>query len=137
MKFQVNIDIDVPRWVRNAALVLTPVAIVLATTAIVRASVPNVFNDGDTLSAQTMNDNFDALDARIKALEDKQTITVVEQISVPPAAKWYAECTGTSGTFPQGACERMAWEACKVASYRGGWFEGDLLGGNVGIACIK
>ena len=50
-------------------LVLTPVAIVLATTAIVRASVPNVFKDGDTLSAQTMNDNFDALDQRIGKLE--------------------------------------------------------------------
>lgn len=69
MKFHINIELDIPRWVRNAALVLVPVAIVLATTAIVRANVPNAFKDGDTLSAMKMNDNFDALDARLTATE--------------------------------------------------------------------
>ncbi len=158
MKFQVNIDIDVPRWVRNVALVLVPVAVVVATTAIVRASVPNVFKDGDTLSALKMNDNFDALDlrvttvekagpvvtasidaldARIKALEAKQTITVVEMFAVGPATKWYVDCTTNSGTFPQGACARMAWDACLAAGYRGGWFEGDLNGSDPVVACIK
>lgn len=43
MKFHINIELDIPRWARNAALVIVPVAIVLATTAIVRANVPNAF----------------------------------------------------------------------------------------------
>jgi hypothetical protein len=69
MKIQVDVDLKVPRWVRNTALVLAPVAVVLATTAIVRAGVPNVFATGDTLSAQKMNDNFTALDGRVTILE--------------------------------------------------------------------
>ena len=69
MKFQVDIDLKVPRWVRNAVLVVVLVTMVLATTAIVWANVPNVFATGDTLSAQKMNDNFASLDGRITTLE--------------------------------------------------------------------
>lgn len=61
MKIQVDIDLKVPRSVRNAALVVIPVVVLLATTAIVRAGVPNIFATGETLSAQQMNDNFVAV----------------------------------------------------------------------------
>jgi hypothetical protein len=44
-------------------------ALILATVAIGRAGVPNTFADGETLSAQKLNDNFAALDARIATLE--------------------------------------------------------------------
>jgi hypothetical protein len=63
----IEIDLPVPRWVRNAALVLVPVAVIVGTTAIVMAKVPNTFADGDMLSAQKVNDNFNALDARLAA----------------------------------------------------------------------
>jgi len=69
MKIQVDIDLPVPRWARIAALVVVPGAVILATTAIVRAGVPNVFATGDTLSAQKVNDNFAGLDGRITTLE--------------------------------------------------------------------
>jgi hypothetical protein len=67
MKIHIELDLPIPRWARNVALALAPVAVIIATTAIVRASVPNMFNDGDTLSAQKMNDNFAALDSRLAA----------------------------------------------------------------------
>jgi hypothetical protein len=43
--------------------------IVVSAGALVRASVPNTFQNGDLLSAEGMNKNFEALDQRIAALE--------------------------------------------------------------------
>jgi microcystin-dependent protein len=69
MKIQVDIDVPVPRWARTAAFVLVPLGVVLATTTIVRANVPNTFQNGDTLSAQKVNDDFSSLDGRVTTLE--------------------------------------------------------------------
>jgi microcystin-dependent protein len=73
MKIQIDVDLNVPRWVRNVAMVLAPAAF-LVTATVVRADVPNTFKDGDTLSAQKLNDDFAALDTRIKALETSPAV---------------------------------------------------------------
>lgn len=74
-------DRKLPRWVRNLALALLPAAM-LITTAVVHADVPHAFKDGDTLSAQKLNDDFASLDGRLAALESApQVVTVVEASS--------------------------------------------------------
>jgi hypothetical protein len=67
MRIHVEIDIPIPRWARYAAIVLAPLGVIVATTAIVRANVPNKFATGDVLDATKMNANFDALDKRLAA----------------------------------------------------------------------
>ena len=56
-------------------------ALLLAAGAIAYANVPNVFNQGDPLSASKMNANFTHLDARLTALEVPSTPTFTEQES--------------------------------------------------------
>lgn len=75
MRVQIHIDFEVPARVKRALRIGVPIAVLLVGGA-VYAGVPNSFKDGDTLSAQTMNDNFAALDtrlAKVEALSQKQT----------------------------------------------------------------
>jgi hypothetical protein len=69
MKISINVDIFVPSWLKRSLILGVVPALILATVAIGRAGVPNTFADGETLSAQKLNDNFAALDARIATLE--------------------------------------------------------------------
>ncbi len=75
MKIQINVNLEIPRWVRNIGLVLAPAGL-LVTTAVVYADVPNKFQDGDTLSAQELNDDFANIDSRLKQLEGPKQIKV-------------------------------------------------------------
>jgi microcystin-dependent protein len=69
MRVDISLDIPIPRWVKRVVSVaVVPAALVTAIT-VVRADVPHAFKDGDTLSAAALNDDFNALDARIKVLE--------------------------------------------------------------------
>jgi hypothetical protein len=66
MKIKVYvIDLEMPRWAKRALVVGGAFAAVLVgATALVRAdtvSAPNTFTDGETLSAEKMNANFNAL----------------------------------------------------------------------------
>ena len=66
MKIKVYvIDLEMPRWAKRALVVGGAFAAVLVgATALVHAdtvSVPNTFQDGETLSADKMNANFNAL----------------------------------------------------------------------------
>ena len=66
MKIKVYvIDLEMPRWAKRALVVGGAFAAVLVgATALVRAdtvSAPNTFTDGETLSADKMNANFNAL----------------------------------------------------------------------------
>jgi hypothetical protein len=75
MRVRINLDFDVPPRLKRALLVGVP-AVILLVASIAWAAVPNVFKDGDPLSAQTMNDNFLSLDQRLAKLEtlsNKQT----------------------------------------------------------------
>lgn len=56
---------------RTIFYLATPVATLLLGVVAVRADVPNLFKDGDPLSAATMNANFKELDIRIEALSSK------------------------------------------------------------------
>jgi len=67
-------------------------ATVLLGGTIVWASVPNVFKDGDPLSAQTMNDNFTALDQRLSKVE-----TVTAKASADAGYAFGASYCGSSG----------------------------------------
>lgn len=98
MRFHVDIDLPVPRWARNAALILVPVAVVLATTAIVRANVPNVFATGDTLSAQKMNDDFSSLDTRVTTVETKTPLVTAWTSYAPTITAGGVDVTGSATT---------------------------------------
>lgn len=76
MRVQIHIDFEVPPRVKRAMKIAAPV-LVLLVGGVVYANVPNTFKDGDALSAQTMNDNFTALDtrlAKVEALQTKETL---------------------------------------------------------------
>jgi hypothetical protein len=69
------------RWLRIGV----PAAVIAGAGAVAYASVPHSFNDGDTLQAADLNENFAALDERLTAQEAKQvsvqTVTVQEVAS--------------------------------------------------------
>jgi hypothetical protein len=113
MKVHVDIDLPVPRWTRNAALVLVPVAVIIATTAIVRASVPNIFNAGDTLSAQKMNDNFAVLDSRLAAGNAVFSATVL-----PVASPSSCQIVRQDGSWIASAT-RVSQATCQIAFTNG------------------
>jgi hypothetical protein len=66
MRIRIEFELS-PRQKR--ILRLGAAAFVVLGASVVYAGVPNTFKDGDTLSAQTMNDNFTSLDTRIAKLE--------------------------------------------------------------------
>jgi hypothetical protein len=74
MKVRVYVlDVSVPRWLRYALVAGIP-AVVLATTALVRADVKNVFGAGDPLSSAKLNENFKALADAVTKLETKKLV---------------------------------------------------------------
>lgn len=71
MKIGFDSKVRTARWLtRGALLFLGPAALIVA-MGVVHADVPNSFKDGDTLSAQALNDNFVALDQRLVEVESK------------------------------------------------------------------
>jgi hypothetical protein len=68
MRFHIDIDLCLSTRLKRVLVVGLPVGLLLA-SSIVYGSVPNTFKDGDTLSAQAMNDNFVSLDSRLSMLE--------------------------------------------------------------------
>jgi microcystin-dependent protein len=98
MKIQLDIDLKTPRWARIAAFVLIPGAMVIATTAVVHATVPNTFSAGATLSSAQLNANFSSLDGRVTTLESAgggvPSGTIVAFGGVTAPAGWVL-CDGT------------------------------------------
>jgi len=96
MKIQLIVDVSVPQWFRRAAIAVPALAI-LSITSFVQADVPNKFQDGDTLSAQKLNDDLASLDAR-----SVPTGTIVAFGGEVAPAGW-AACDGTQldGTDPK------------------------------------
>jgi hypothetical protein len=75
MRVRINIDFEVSPRVKRALRIAVPALVILG-ASVAYAAVPNTFKDGDALSAQTMNDNFTALDqrlAKVEALTNKAT----------------------------------------------------------------
>jgi hypothetical protein len=72
MRIRIHVDYEVPPRVKRAVLIGVPAAIMLA-SSVGWATVPNVFKDGDPLTAQAINDNFTALDTHASALEARLT----------------------------------------------------------------
>lgn len=68
MRIRINVDFEMSPRVKRALMLSAPLAIVLA-GSIAYAGVPTVFKDGDTLSAQALNDDFAAVDQRLAKLE--------------------------------------------------------------------
>lgn len=91
--------LQIPRWARISAFIATPVALVLAATAIVRANVPNSFAAGDTLSAQRLNDDLAFLESRIATIVPPGTIIAFGSEMAPPG---WLPCDGSQldGTNP-------------------------------------
>jgi hypothetical protein len=68
MRVRINVDYVVSPRVKRALKLVVP-AFVLLVGGVALAGVPHTFNDGDLLSAQSMNDNFSNLDSRVAKLE--------------------------------------------------------------------
>jgi microcystin-dependent protein len=69
-----TIDVHFPRWLKRALVFgAIPAAVLLGTVHYLRAdvTVPNIFSNGDTLSASRLNANFDALKTGIDAVATK------------------------------------------------------------------
>jgi hypothetical protein len=68
MRVRFNVDFELSPRAKRVLRFMLPVLVMLV-SAVVYAGVPNTFKDGDTLSAQPMNDNFASLDQRLTKLE--------------------------------------------------------------------
>jgi hypothetical protein len=77
MRVQIHIDFEISPRVKRALKIGIPAAVILA-GGVVYANVPNTFKDGDALSAQTMNDNFTALDTRLAKVEAQSAKEVAD-----------------------------------------------------------
>jgi hypothetical protein len=69
---RIHIDFEISPRAKRALKVTAAAVIVLGGSAAL-AGVPNTFKSGDSLSAQTMNDNFTSLDTRLAKLEAFET----------------------------------------------------------------
>jgi hypothetical protein len=113
MKIKVDVQFPTPVWLKRAVLVALPVALVVA-SSVVLADVPNTFKDGDTLSAQKLNDNFDAVDKRLAAIESKANVVTKNGKSISTAATFCgtsaAPQTGDLGGYvaAKALCENIA-----------------------------
>jgi hypothetical protein len=65
---------------------LATVALIVGSGAIVYATVPNVFNAGDPLSAAKVNANFNGIDTRVTSIENKPA---GGKVSPVPSAGYY------------------------------------------------
>jgi hypothetical protein len=68
MNREIVIKLGVPRWMRTR-WTLAVIALGVAVSALVYATVPNTFAGGDPLSSSKVNANFTSLDGRVTALE--------------------------------------------------------------------
>jgi len=100
-----KIDLPLRGWLRRWSPVFALPLAFATTVAIVRADVPNTFADGDKLRAKELNDNFEALDARLAALEESAgspagTIIAFGGAEAPDG---WLPCDGTllDGTLPK------------------------------------
>jgi hypothetical protein len=92
--------------------------------------------------ATTVNGKADtaalnALIARVATLEARMTITTIDNVNAVSTDPGYANCVNGTGIFVVGACTRMASATCVLRGYRGGWFDGNILNGNVRVICIR
>jgi hypothetical protein len=96
-------------------------------------SVPELGGDVTELQGQVAE-----MSERLAALESRALpLTEVDKLAAVDGDSYWTECLGQSGTFPAGACERMADYTCAAAGYVSGWFQGDIESGNIGIMCIR
>jgi hypothetical protein len=65
---RVRFDFELSPRVQRALKIGVPIVILLV-GGVAIANVPHTFNNGDSLSAQTMNDNFSNLDSRLGKIE--------------------------------------------------------------------
>ena len=96
MHVRLHIDFEVSPRVKRVLKFGVPIAILLA-GSVVFASVPNTFKDGDSLAAQTMNDNFTALDTRIANLETLSAKETNDGGFAPNASYCGASASTTKG----------------------------------------
>ena len=68
MRVSFHVDFELSPRVKRIIKIATP-ALVLLVGGVAIANVPHAFNDGDVLTAQSLNDNFTNLDTRVAALE--------------------------------------------------------------------
>jgi hypothetical protein len=98
-----TIDVRLPRWLKRTCVFgALPAVVVLGLTHYLRADVPipNSFNNGDTLSAQKLNDNFTAVATGINALGASVTTlqaTAAANVTPPGAVVAFAGTTPPPG----------------------------------------
>ncbi len=68
MQREIVIKLVVPRWLKSR-WAFAIIAMMVGSTALVFAAVPNTFTSGQVVSASAMNDNFASLDGRLTVLE--------------------------------------------------------------------
>ncbi len=113
MKIKVTtIDFEIPSRTKRIALFIAIPVLMVGASAVAIANVPNSFKDGDTLSAQKMNDNFSALDVRASALETGRFIATINGKKYSVGATQFTKATvkqytGLIGNYngAKGVCE--------------------------------
>jgi hypothetical protein len=70
VRIRIDVDVEVSERVKRLARLAVP-AFVLFGGSVAFAGVPTTFKDGDTLSAQAMNENFASVDARLGVVEGR------------------------------------------------------------------
>jgi hypothetical protein len=80
------------------------VVMVVGADALVRASVPHTFQNGEVLSAEGMNKNFEALDQRITALEAQAR----------PSSAFLAWLSTTGPTIPNKTFTKISFDQVEV-----------------------
>lgn len=73
MKIHVNLEWDIPDWLRHGVRIALPALVVLGGSGIAWAAIAE-FKAGDPLSASAINTLFNDLDARVSAVESRQIV---------------------------------------------------------------
>jgi len=120
MQITINIDPNLPRWLKRVAMYAgVPAFLVVAGAVYADVSVPNQFKGTDQLSATKMNDNFkalaDAMNATaVKIAAHDTSIADLKKIDVQAninAAALAAECRTSGGHF---LTQAVAGKRCDV-----------------------
>jgi hypothetical protein len=127
----VVVDLEVsPRARRWAKWMGIPLALVLASTAIVRAADPHSWNAGDPLSAEDLNNSFKAVTDRLATLEARKTTAklVMDQVAGPLPATGKTAMFASSGGLLLVQVSGSAFAASAVALDLAIQFDGNVVG---------
>lgn len=106
------VDFEIPRAAKKRALLIgIPLFALFGLGAVAMAMVPHSFTNGQVLTATDLNDDFNALDTRLTAVETKRPIAKVGTASYSLDATYCGKTPSTSGSFASGLLK--GWAAAK------------------------